>query len=440
MRILFVWPNRDRFGCKPMGISLLSALCKKKGSEIDLFDTSFYDVGGSNNTEVLTKNKVFKPVDYVLDVSKKKVDVISLFNAKLDSFKPDVVAFSVLYDEVPFARTLADQVHLRYGRVAWGGNGAKEALTTSFGKNEMLFLGEAIETFPSKEINPFYSYHGVYKSDKLFKDLDSLPYLDWSIFDDRHFLKAYDGKVYRGGDHMIGWGCPGSCSYCINESWREMYPDEKEHLRRYSVNRIIDELVWLKDKWRLEFFKFHDEDFLLKPPAYFAELAEAYKERVGLPFVCMTNAKSVNVGKVRILKDMGCVSVSMGFESGHPIIRQILRRRETMDEIIAATSLLKAFKIRTVAFNMIGLPFETLETVQATYLLNRLSGVDVSNVAFYMPLPGTKLAVLSELYGFYDPKEGRELRTDRPSLKLPGISQERLLYYYENFSDLVKAG
>jgi len=55
-----------------------------------------------------------------------------------------------------------------------------------------------------------------------------------------------------------------------------------------------------------------------------------------------------------------------------------------------------------------------------------------------MPLEGTKLYDLSVAYGFYKP--GQEIRTDRPSLKLPGITEEKLMWYYHNFHDLVTKG
>ena len=90
MRILFVWPNKDQFGFKPIGISLLSAILKSKGHEVALFDTTYLDFGFKDHTEALSRIKIFKDVDYGgHDLKKKNLNLESEFVKKLDEFKPD---------------------------------------------------------------------------------------------------------------------------------------------------------------------------------------------------------------------------------------------------------------------------------------------------------------------------------------------------------------
>ena len=61
MRILFVWPNKDAFGFKPIGLSLLSAIARRLGWEVKLFDTTGIDLGYVGNTESGQNAKIFKP-------------------------------------------------------------------------------------------------------------------------------------------------------------------------------------------------------------------------------------------------------------------------------------------------------------------------------------------------------------------------------------------
>jgi hypothetical protein len=68
-----------------------------------------------------------------------------------------------------------------------------------------------------------------------------------------------------------------------------------------------------------------------------------------------------------------------------------------------------------------------------------MAGIEHPNISFFMPLEGTKLYDISVAYGFYDPKN-KDMRTDRPTLNLPGITPEKLMYYYENFHSLVTKG
>jgi radical SAM superfamily enzyme YgiQ (UPF0313 family) len=84
---------------------------------------------------------------------------------------------------------------------------------------------------------------------------------------------------------------------------------------------------------------------------------------------------------------------------------------------------------------MIGLPFETEDTIKETILLNRRAKIRHPNISFFIPLYGTRLYTISIENNFFTP--GNEVSTEKPSLKLPGISDEKLIYYYKNFHTLI---
>jgi radical SAM superfamily enzyme YgiQ (UPF0313 family) len=267
------------------------------------------------------------------------------------------------------------------------------------------------------------------ENNKYHRDLDSLPFLDWDIFDDRQFLKGFDGAVMRGGDHMISWGCPNTCSYCINHVLRDMYGSAG--IRRYSVDRFVEEIHYLVDRYNLNFFKFHDEDFALKPLEYFADLANKYPK---IPFTCMVNAHSLNEYTVELMSHMGCVSATVGIETGDPFMRELLRRKESREDIIRGVRLLKDAGIRTSSFNMIGLPFESEHTIKETIKLNAEAGVDHPNVGIFFPLENTDLKKIAIEAGFYDGL-GVWDRT-KPALKFKDLTPERIVWYRDNFARL----
>ena len=437
MNVLFVWPNMDASGFMPIGISILSSLLKAAGHTVSLFDTTFIDTGGGNNSDVLTANGIFKPVDMGgIDISKKKLDVIAEFDKALTSTGAEVVCISALADEIPLAKTIAKHAVSKEIPVVWGGKGPTMDPDSVFPR--CVVVGEGLIALPKMISSGWYNVETVIRGE-ILEDLDTLPYLDWSIFDKRQMLKKYDGKLYVGADYMIAWGCPGKCSYCINESYRDLYEGAANSIRSFSVDRVIKELVFQKKKYGLEMMKFHDEDFLLKPKSYMRELSDRYAEDVGIHFTCMTNAKSVTPDRAAMLAKMGCVSVSIGIESGNNVIRQILRRRETKEEIIRAVKILSDEGIRVCAFNMIGLPFDTEETILETIELNRAANVKNPNVSIYVPLKGTKLYDISVAYGFWN-KDDVVTRIDRPVLRLPGITPEKIMHYYSNFHSLVING
>ncbi len=460
MKVLFCWPNKDQFGFKPIGISLLSAILKQHGHEVALFDTSEYDFGFRDNTSVRSSLRIFKSISNTeFDFSKKKTDIRRPLLERLSSFAPDVIAVSALSDEIDIGLRISQlaKEHDPKVVVVWGNKAAsmspQKILNYSF--VDYVCVGEGVEfitqflTFLCEKSNPRQIRNLGFKLESgqlelnpiapYFAKLDELPYLDWTIFDPRQFIKPYDGKLLRGGDHMIYWGCPNKCTYCINEAYREIYNHQSGFLRRYSVDRIIDELSYLKAQWNLEFFKFHDEDFCLKPYDYFANLAEKYRSKVNIPFTIMANAKNVTRDKVNLLKLMNCVSVTLGIETGNAKLRkEILNRNETTEQIVEAVSLFNSVGIRTSSFNMLGIPFETRETIFETIELNRQAKVRYPNVGFFYPLEGTTLRDIAINNGFFSPECRQVFTNDQPNLSFSTMTREELIALRERFLLYIK--
>lgn len=411
MKVLFVRPNIDAFGFKPLNISLLSAWCKQQGWETKLFDTTYYDLGYSDNNQAGEKAGYFKPVDMKPygQVKSNKVPEVEICTI-LTSFDPDVVAFSVLSSEYYLAYCLDWTVKTRFPKIKtiWGG--IHPQIDPKSSNGDLTCLGDFLNT----------------------DDLDKLPFVDWSIFGKEQFYRPYHGKVYRAGEHMITWGCPNRCTYCMNSV-------RPQKVKSYSVPRIIVELNSLKNLWQLEFFKFNDQDFLLKSIEYLEKFGDFYRERVDVPFTIETNPMSVTEEKVKLLKDMGCLSASMGVETGSEGLRQgVLKRKDTEEDIVRAFSLLKQYGIKTTAFNMLGIPFESKYTYGRTVELNKRIQPDVPLMNFYYPFKETPLREVAIKHGHYDPNNEAEYHWDKPALNFPNLSEEELIEMRETFVERVR--
>ena len=459
MKLLFVWPNKDSFGFKPIGLSLLSAIARRQGWEVKLFDTTGIDLGFVDNTVSGESARIFKPVDLSpYSLKKEKIDLEASFSEALKSFKPDCLALTVLSDEYLIAERVtraAKRIDPRLP-VIWGGKyptlNPEKTLTAC--QADFACVGEGLDAF-SEFLTALSGKAGPYaipniwakKEGKVVKNklrplrltLDDLPFVDWDIFDKRQFIKPFDGKVYVGGDHMSNWGCPYHCTYCINHFYHSLY-DNKYTMRRYATGRIVKELKSLKDKYKLEILRFHDEDFLMRPTENLAEFAQSYKDEVGLPFMIETNPKSVTAEKVRLLKEMNCVSASVAIESGDLQLRKkLLNRVDSEEDILRAFSLFKDAGIRTSSFNLLGVPHETRETFMETVRLNKKAGAQYPSIGFFFPFEGTVLRDEAVRGGFFDPDSGdRVYRHDRPSLVFKGLKEQELIEMRNTFVLYVK--
>jgi len=228
---------------------------------------------------------------------------------------------------------------------------------------------------------------------------------------------------------MLNWGCPYKCTYCINHVYHCLY-DNKYYVKRYSVERITSELKFLKRRHGLQFIKFHDEDFLMRPTSNLRDLCRAYREEVNLPFVIETNPKTVTQEKVKILKEMNCVGVSMAIETGDTYLRRkILKRVDSQNDIYNAFKLFKDTGIRTSCFLMLGIPFETRETFNKTIEIVRKADVQYPNIFFFYPFEGTALRQIAIENGFFDPSdEAKKIyRREIPALTFQSLTQEELI-------------
>ena len=259
-----------------------------------------------------------------------------------------------------------------------------------------------------------------------FQPLDELLFYDWSLFDCQ-FYKPFLGKLYKCGHYELSRGCPYNCHYCTNTYLKELFRACGPHHRERGIGRAILELEHLKLEYGLQMLKFWDESFLAMRKERLEEFAGQYKSSIDLPFIIQTRPETISDSKVALLKSAGCVAISMGIESGSKRIRDTVLNRPMADEVtINAFKTVKKFGIRTSAFNMIGLPFETEEDIRETVELNRKADPDSVGVSFFYPFKGTKLREICEKEGFIG-KDSHEINIREGSmLDMPQLGKERL--------------
>ena len=484
-KLLIFNPNTDIFGRQSIPTTYISSVLKNNGHEVELFDTTFMDISyllpeKETHEDLNYKLNFFKKADYSnLDIHKRKVDVIKLFQDKIDSFKPDLITFSFwgshLYAEGEFwayfhGLKIIDGVKLNGIPVVVGGTAPTWDTETSLaqpqidyvvrGEPEFVYLdimNHIEKNIPLDSISNLWvkSKNGSFvKNDlrPLIRPLDDLPFADYDIYDDRTFWRPYHGKMVRCVDAETSRGCLYECTFCLSPFQRNTYGVGKgeegfptSFRREKTVERIVEEVAFFKSRYNLDLIRFQDETFLSIKADKLEELSKAYKKHVNLPFIIEATIPSINEKKLDSLKRMGCVSLSLGLESGSLEMRKFLKKPYIKnDKIIENLELVKKSGISFNLFNMVGFPHETEDMIWETINLNRKVKPPYLQISHFQPWEGTPLRDYAVKEGMLNP-DSRGLDNSQDTLtvsqikNLP-ISKENIMWYHDVFSYYVYLG
>lgn len=441
----------------PLGISYISSYLKKAGHEVDIFDTTFIKCSNIQNDEELrasslqVRNPDFKKYNLVGE----DVSVIDEFDQKVQSFKPEMIAMSVTDPNYNFGLELLRNIKSKYRNIITIVGG----VTVTFAPEEVIAqdcvdiicigegegaVSELCNAIEKKEDIKDIKNIWVKENGKIFKnevrplrDINEILHPDWDIFDDRHLLRPLGGKMYRMGIFGMTRGCPFRCTYCSNFTLSTIYKDKGSLYRVKKPDVLVQELARYKKKYNLNFIFFIDDLFPLHRPEIMDDFCRLYKKEVALPFSVSLRPELIKEKDFSKIVDAGCRNICVGLESGSPVIRKVvLGRIYNNDDVIRVFGLARKYKIRSSAFNMIGMPYETRKNIFESIQLNRYAKPTTTTLTFLHPYRGTGLRDLCVREGFFDPdreKEYENVYRVESSLKLSTISNEELRGLFKTF-------
>lgn len=452
MKFLMIYPNNTGTSRVPLGITYLLTILREKGHDVRLFDTTFYGIDiDKHYVNMKAKNLNIRKIDLVpYGVIYKKSTMEEVKNdliKEIEQFKPDVIGVSILEDTSLVGLDLANTVKKRHPEIKMVFGGvfcmANPEAVTRHPAVDIVCIAEGEVALPELLHNlecgeNITEIQGLWvkKDDGVIvknpvappMDLDKLPFLDLSFIDDRHFYAVMAGHVYKMVYFGSQRGCPRRCTYCSNQLFLNVY---KQNIRAYigrkmSIPRFIDNLVYLKEKYDVNFFQITDDDFMLRSLEDIKSFCVLYKEKVDLPFWIQAEANNVTDEKIHFLKDAGLIAVAMGIETGNDYIRRKVYCRPTSKEAsIRAFKIMHKYGIRTSGNVIIGVPHEGRKEIFDSIDLVRKCQPKSLAVNPYQPFYGTKLRDYCVEKGYLDKDyihDGR-LPPTEPVLDMPQISK-----------------
>ena len=460
-RILLVYPNERDMSLVPPVLGLFSRLLRDQGHKVDLFDSTGYDFEGKADSEVEREKSLFtKPVqNQSLECATSKGVKIKLTNMfddltrKVESFKPDLIAMSVT--ESTFLRGVLLLDHLRFVEkrnvlTIVGGVYATFAPDRVLREKsiDIACVGEGerplLELCANLDDPEHYSYiPGLWAKDRKGEivqnrpgkalDMEELPPIDFTIFEDDRFFRPMRGNIYRMLPIETHRGCPYTCTFCNSPAQNKLYSSQTKSsfFRKKSMRKIREELINFRDKWNGEYVFFWADTFLAWTQRELEEFCEMYSE-FKFPFWCQSRTETVSdqVGgykKLKLLKSVGLHHMSFGLEHGNESFRaEVVDRKYSNQDAIDALKNPVKLDIPFTINNIIGFPDETYDLAMDTVELNRKIDSFNLSCSTFAPYKGTVLRNICEAKGYVDPEFIAPANVSWSTLKMPNFTKEEI--------------
>jgi anaerobic magnesium-protoporphyrin IX monomethyl ester cyclase len=444
-KILFIYPNTEMATLVPLNISLLSPCLKEAGFDVSLFDTTYYKWEDINFEQKKVELLQLRPFSYKeKGVYYKETDMYDDLVEKVEAYQPNLIAITLVEDTFDLGMSLLAAISRFEIPVVAGGvyvtfapeevlaNDNVDIVCVGEGEDALVELCQKMsrgEEYSAVQNLWLKSGGRIVKNPlRKLKDINTLPFIDYDIFDRKRLYRPMQGKIYTMIHVEIDRGCPYDCTYCGAPHLRRFFLDQGcgTYYRRKDVDRLFKEMKFLAVKYNPDYINFNSESFLAKPLAELKRFAERYQE-IGLPFWCQTRPETVTEEKIRILKDMGCQNLQFGIEHGNEEFRKtVLNRYYSNEQMLEALKIVEKYSIAYTVNNIIGFPDETRELVFDTINVNRDINPTTMNVYLFTPYRGTRLYQYCIEKGYMNTGDKLHQLLDSLPLDMPSISYEEL--------------
>jgi len=252
---------------------------------------------------------------------------------------------------------------------------------------------------------PFQDYD--YKSHYILNN-ESIQKMDIELLN-RHFSNSYRIMATR--------GCPFTCTYCCNNTFKKMHPNEKP-VRKRSINNIIKELIKAKELLpSIDNIYFYDDSFFSFSLNEIKEFCVKYKKYVCLPLsIYGATPKTLTIEKLSLLVEAGLILIRMGIQTGSERTKKLYNRLHTNDQVEKAVKIINQFKdkIEMIDYDIIlDNPWETDDDLIKTLMFLSKLPTPYRLLCYSLTIyPGTELYIKAEADGIITENQKDAYRKD----------------------------
>lgn len=234
----------------------------------------------------------------------------------------------------------------------------------------IIVVGEGektIEELVKKDFQQLHTIKGIsfningsyYHNEKreLIEDLDTLPLPRYDLFPiEVYRLRRMSNSLPTDFVMSVitGRGCLWRCSFC----WRM-----SEGMRLRSIKSIINEIIYLKETYWINYIDFED-DLTMTSPARMTELCEAILDnKLNIKWYCEGRLNFITESLLLLMKKAGCVFINYGIESLNQTVLNNIKKGLTKDIIYKGIELTKKVGISAGLNFLWNNPGDNLDTL-----------------------------------------------------------------------------
>jgi radical SAM superfamily enzyme YgiQ (UPF0313 family) len=263
--------------------------------------------------------------------------------------------------------------------------------------------GKVITSQPAKEIT----------------DIDLLPYPAYHLLPS---LKPYHTGVMDAPFVLIQTtrGCPFRCTFCAFG---------RSICRKRSVDSVIREIKFLRDKYKIKSFLFFDDTISIDQERLKELAGRMTAEKLNkIKWACCTRANLLSYDLLKAMKEAGMKEIAIGIETGSAEILKNVEKGVALDDVRQAAKWCKQLHIMFYGLAIIGLPGETKQTVEKTVKFIKEIDPFYTQFCFATPFPNTAMYEYYEKNGLLLTKDWSKYfpLADEPVIRTQALTPKEL--------------
>ncbi len=327
------------------------------------------------------------------NIDARIIDEVAGDNLKegLDTYRPDIVGITAVTPLIPRAYTILSYAKKRGYTTVIGGPHASALPEEAKKHADFVVTGEG-ENALLKIVNKETKSRIV--QGEFIKNLDMLP---WPA---RHLMKQdyyIDKKsLVPVADHFFlsrgkklasiitSRGCPYNCIYCYNSI-------KPVPVRYNSDNRVIKEILHLKEHYSIDALFFMDDDFFINRSRLKSICEILINDNINIEWSANSRVNSIDREILSLAKKAGLRQVNFGIESGSQKVLDVLGKKVKVEQAEYAIKSAKDIGLLVYATIMLGNPSEAIDDLDRTRKFVFRNKIDSLGICITTPYPGTKL-------------------------------------------------